>query len=179
MRKPNKFAHMADGTVIVMLERRDRTVLACRIDAADWVNVRGHRWYAHKDRNTFYAHTDGKRTALMHRLLLPDAVEVDHKDRNGLNNQRANLRPATSSQNAANRRKRKVAVTSQYKGVDWYRRTGKYYARIMVNGKQHYLGSFTNQEDAARAYNAAAVEHFGKFAKLNDIQPARLWREAA
>jgi hypothetical protein len=53
MKKPNKFAHMADGTVIVMLERRDGSILPCVIGAADWPNVRGYRWCAKKDRNTF------------------------------------------------------------------------------------------------------------------------------
>jgi hypothetical protein len=182
--KPNKYAHLADGTVIVMLERNDGTVLACRIGVADWERVQSHRWYAKKGRNTFYAVTNmrkpnGKRTTLrMHRLLLPDAVEVDHRAGDGLNNRRTNLRPATSSQNRANSRKRSDGVTSHYRGVSRTKDRKQFRANIKVNRRTHHLGCFTNEEDAARAYDEAALKYFGEFAKLNDVQPAQLKKAA-
>lgn len=154
-------------------------MLACRIDAVEWPNVRGRRWSAKKDRNTFYAKTDvrtpqGERTTLtMHKLFLPHAVEVDHEDRNGLNNQSSNLRAATSSQNQANKRKYKNG-TSTYRGVCWKKDRGTFHAQISINGKTRSLGYFTNEEDAARAYDAAALKQFGEFARLNFPQPAQL-----
>jgi hypothetical protein len=176
--KPNKYAHMADGTVIVMLERRDGTVLPCFVDAADWEKVRGHRWSARKDRHSkdrhrFYAisgvrRANDKRASLrMHRILLPDVKEVDHENGNGLNNRRINLRPATRSQNNANSCKRSNGLTSQFKGVCLPKDRKKFLATIAVNGNRKYLGTFTSELDAARAYDAAAFWHFGEFARLN------------
>jgi hypothetical protein len=108
-----------------------------------------------------------KTTVLLHSLLLPDAKMVDHKNQNGLDNQRVNLRPATGTQNQGNRRKNKNGVTSAYRGVSWQKDREKFYAQITFNGKVHNLGRFTNQQHAAIAYDKAAVQHFGEFARLN------------
>jgi hypothetical protein len=179
MRKPNKYAHLADGTAIVMLERRNGTVLPCFVDAGDWEKVRGYRWCVHSHRwhahhkEAVYASTsvsrdDGKRTVLlMHCLLLPSCQQVDHRDGNGLNNRRDNLRPATHSQNQANRRKPKHGVTSQYTGVYWQKARGKFVANIKVNKKKLALGYFTSEVEAAKAYDTAALKYFGEFARLN------------
>ena len=172
MRKPNKFAHMADGTVIVMLERRDGTALPCFIDAGDWPKVRGYRWCAAKDKRNLYAQAlvrkaeSGRKTLGMHRLLMPATEDVDHRDGNGLNNRRTNLRSATDSQNRANSRK-PILCTSDFKGVSWHKATKKWQGRIRVNDRKIYLGIFTSELDAARAYDAAALQHFGEFARLN------------
>ena len=155
---PNKAVHLSDGVTVIYIERKGR-VLPCLIDTADYELVRSHRWYALKGR-----------------LLPPDAKQVDHEDGNGINNQRHNLRPATTSQNAANRRR--VASVRKYRGVHWREDRRKFRAIIKVNGKNLQVGYFTNEEDAARAYNAAAVQHFGEFAKLNDVRPAQIWKAA-
>ena len=170
MIRPNKFAHMADGSVIVMLERRDGTVLACFVDASDWPLVRGYRWCAIKGGNTFYAMTHvrkaGTRTTLqMHQLLLPDP-EVDHINGKGCDNRRENLRAATRSQNNANQRKNSNN-TSGFKGVHWRQDRSKWRARIEVNGKHLHLGLYDAATDAARAYDQAALQHFGQFARVN------------
>jgi len=172
---PNRYAHLTDGTVIVLLKLRDGVMLGF-IDAADWERVRGHRWYAVKDHHTFYAVTnirkaDGRKTIVrMHRLLLPDAntEEIDHEDHDGLNNRRKNIRAATRSQNNANRKLVKQKPTSsKYRGVSWNRQRNKWCAGIKVNGKNMNLGGFTSEVDAARAYDVAAVQYFGQFARLN------------
>jgi hypothetical protein len=93
---------------------------------------------------------------------------TDHRDRNGLNNQLHNLRPATSSQNGHNRPKNK-RNKSGYKGVFFSNTYHKWYAKIMVNGKSHVLGSFQTPEEGALAYNAAAKLLVGEFAYINDV----------
>ena len=91
---------------------------------------------------------------------------VDHIDGDGLNNRRSNLRPATPSQNNANRRKSRQN-TSGFKGVSYYHRTSRWRAYVGVDGKAIHLGYFDTAIDAARAYDAAALEHFGEFARIN------------
>ena len=109
---------------------------------------------------------------LVAKAFLPAPTEegsvIDHIDRNGLNNQRNNLRDSTRSQNNANRGLNKNN-TSGYKGVCWNKQKQKWHARIRVNYKYVQLGLFDNIKDAARAYNKAALKYFGEFAWLNPI----------
>jgi len=90
--------------------------------------------------------------------------EADHRDRDGLNNQRRNLRPATRSQNTANQRMR-VDNTTGFRGIaPW---NGRWRAHVTVNRKQKHLGMFDTPEEAARARDIAALAAFGEFAQLN------------
>jgi hypothetical protein len=102
----------------------------------------------------------------MHKLILGigGELQVDHIDLNPLNNQRSNLRPATHSQNLANQKPRS---STGYKGVQPLRGSKKFGAYISIDGRTRYLGSFVLPVDAARAYDAAALLHFGEFAYLN------------
>lgn len=115
---------------------------------------------------------EGKRiTVSMHCAIMraPDGMEVDHADRNPLNNQKSNLRIATRAQNGMNRPKvkRNGAATSQYKGVWYDKRRNCWYAMITINRKAIYLGTFQDEIDAAKAYDNAATNHYGTFAYLN------------
>ena len=91
---------------------------------------------------------------------------TDHRDGDGLNNQRSNLREATVSQNQRNARGARNS-SSQYKGVGWQSQIGRWRAYIWLDGKSKHLGTFTDEVEAAKAYDAAAREHFGEFARLN------------
>jgi hypothetical protein len=103
----------------------------------------------------------------LHRQIMefPDG-EVDHINRNGLDNQRANLRLATRSQNAANRGVQKDSA-SQLKGVYYDARRSHWIAYAKKDGKRYYGGSHKNKESAAKAYNRLAVQLHGSFAVLN------------
>lgn len=113
-----------------------------------------------------------KLTIMLHRFIMdaPDGLEVDHRDGNGLDNRRSNLRLATSSQNRINTTGR-VSRTG-YRGVrtDFHR----FQAGIRCNRECHYIGSYGSAEEAARAYDAKARELHGEFARLNFPAEAQL-----
>jgi len=142
------------------------------IDDEDFDRVSKIKWYVQKIRDLEYAYHDfrdkkgnGKMVS-MHQFLLGGS-NIDHKDNNGLNNQKNNLRVCTPHQNQCNRRKPKNAVTSIYKGVSINR--GYIRASIQMNRKTIHLGYFNSEKEAAIAYNNKAKELFGEFAKLNPI----------
>lgn len=105
----------------------------------------------------------------IHYVVLPrkEGFAIDHIDGDKLNNQKSNLRYCTLSQNQANRVLNKNN-TSGYKGVTLHE-TGKWSARVNINKKRRQLGLFETPKDAALAYNKAMKEHFGDFAKLNNV----------
>jgi hypothetical protein len=144
------------------------------IDDEDFWLISQYKWYPKRHRNTYYASANGPRingkrqTIFMHQLLLPSSKEqqVDHKNGNGLDNRRGNLRFATHAENMRNRVGNKTSF-SKYKGVDWKKSNQKWRARIRVNNKELHLGCFFDEIEAAKAYDAAATKHYGEFAKLN------------
>ena len=145
------------------------------VDADDYYRLAGYKWHARKAYYTYYASRNSPRRPgvkskpiLMHREVLTVAagLVVDHINRNGLNNRKANLRPATFSQNNYNRRKNLKPTSSKYKGV-YRHRHKKWRAMIKVNKKNMHLGSFDDEAEAARAYDEAARKYHGDFAVTN------------
>lgn len=147
------------------------------VDDEDFDLVSKFKWSAKvtKNRRVIYAYgwigpkeLGGKpRKLSMHRLLMNEPeCDVDHIDMNGLNNCRTNLRLATQSENQGNQTKHSHN-TSGRKGVWTQNKTGKFIAEIIKDWKKEYLGAFDDVDDAARAYDAAAVRLFGEFARLN------------
>lgn len=138
------------------------------IDDADFALVARYHWHlrAHEGGERYYVSrhivTDqGKKSTQSMHTLLTGWELVDHVNGDGLDNRRANLRPATSSQNAANARRRKDN-SSGFKGVS-QRPNGRWMARIRMKS----LGTFPTAELAARAYDSAATETWGEFARTN------------
>ena len=146
------------------------------IDDEDHERVSQFRWFAHRGRKTWYAEhktprlLSKQRTIKLHRFILEISdpnVDVDHKDGNGLNCQRSNLRVCEIvGQNNFNQGIR-VDNTSGYKGVSWHPNNRKWMAKICIDGKQKHLGCFDNPAEAAHTYDQAAKELFGEFAWLN------------
>lgn len=155
----------------VPLHSRKHPGLVALIDDADLDLVRSYTWcpYAPETGRTFYAvarRRDGVRSVIRMHKLITGWPRTDHKNHDGLDNQRSNLRPATHAQNGANSRSR-LGSASSYKGVCWLAGNQKWRAEIMANGRHRHLGCFTDEADAARAYDAAALEMWGEYACLN------------
>jgi hypothetical protein len=135
------------------------------VDAADFEWLSQWTWhlcggYAVRRRN-------GK-AIFMHREIMqpPKGMVVDHLNRNKLDNTRVNLRVCTHRENACNREKKR-GTSSRFKGVGFRKDRDKWYAAIKFGPKPIFLGYFTEEIDAARAYDRAAVEYFGESARLN------------
>jgi len=149
------------------------------VDDEDFEWLIKYKWYANYDLSTrgYYAMRNiplgnGKRKHLkMHRVIMnaKQGEQIDHKNRDSLDNRKQNLRFATPSQNQANSKIRSDN-TSGYKGVVWYKNYQKWQVRIRYQGKRIYLGSFNNKEDAALVYNIKAKQLFGEYALLNKIK---------
>lgn len=164
--------------------------LSALVDDEDFEWLNQWKWYAHKRHGSTYAirniQVGDKRSAIkMHRLIMGlENVEgkmVDHKDRNGLNCQRNNLRVCNAGENRKNSIKQLKKATSIYKGVVLHthkqfnktlQRTTIYqswHARIVIDGKRKVVGCFKTEIEAAVAYNDAATKYYGEFALLNKI----------
>jgi len=121
------------------------------VDDEDFESLNAFKWHAKKSHNAFYAmrnspRINGKRHHIrMHREIIntPDGMETDHIDRNGLNNQRSNLRVVTNQQNQFNRNP---------KGYYFHKPTQKFQAQIWLNGKNIYLGLFETALEAQASY---------------------------
>ena len=143
------------------------------VDHADYERVMQHSWRyvetgIRRKRHRYAARTihngDRRITQYLHQFLT-GFERVDHRDSNGLNNQRWNLRQSSRSQNGQNRLQQ--PHSSRFKGVSFRKNTGRWQARITLNGQTESLGMFDSQIEAAQAYDCAAKLTFGRFAKTN------------
>jgi HNH endonuclease/AP2 domain len=134
-------------------------------------------WFYHKNGYAMRSYRrEGKfKKDRMHRVVVnaPAGYDVDHINGNKLDNRKENLRIATRSQNNYNKGLQSNS-TSGFKGVSWSKQKNKWLARIRVDKKEMYLGSFDYKVDAALAYNEAAFKYHGEFAKYNQIEEVDL-----
>lgn len=154
---------------ILALSRGKSTI----VDTQDLPLLVGYSWYAHLCNRSgrWYAAASircrsGNGILFMHRLILdyPSNL-IDHRDGDGLNNCRSNLREATRAQNGQNRGPQRNN-SSGYKGVSWYKRRQLWQAQITASGVRKHLGFFSDIEEAAAAYAVAAKSLHGEFFRL-------------
>ena len=135
------------------------------IDAEDSELVLKYNWHLQRKYAAAWIPELG-RTLRLHQLLLPTLDRIDHIDGDQLNCRRINLREATHTQNMQNR-KVSCLNKSGFKGVYWHKGDARWHAQIHANGRRYRLGAFNTAEAAAYAYDRAAQELHGSFARLN------------
>lgn len=156
---------------------RGKSVL---IDEEDLPLISQYRWNAARRHRNWYAVGNGsdQKSVYMHRLLLGAITGqvVDHRNSNGLDNRRINLRLCSSQQNGQNGRRHSDS-TVPYKGIRKNPNSQQWSGIITVNYRQISLGTYPTMEEAALAYNDAAIHYFGEFARLNNVSVDRsTWR---
>jgi hypothetical protein len=142
------------------------------VDPEDYQRLNKVKWHTCGKRGVFYARQNkrinGKQvTTLMHRAVVsvPNDMVVDHINHNGLDNRKANLRPATRSQNICNSLPRQHS--SRFKGVAFDKVRKKWEVQVAYRGQKICLGRFVDEIEAAKAYDEAAKKYQGEFAVLN------------
>lgn len=180
--RPNREGHVENGIAYLPLTQSAVAML----DPEDYLRLVRFRWkLVVGSGNKLYAgrcvRENGKtKTIRLHHAIIgrKDDLEVDHKNGNGLDNRKCNLRFATPSQNKANRAKKSGCKMSRFKGVAWHGRDKLWIARITVNRKNHNIRYCKDEEDAAIYYDVAARLFFGEFAQLNFPHVA-IWESVA
>jgi hypothetical protein len=146
--------------------------LVALVDDEDFDRLNEFRWHPYKDKTTFYAIRNiddgngGHTTRPMHQEILGRVAGsvIDHRDGDGLNNQKGNIRRCTQGENTRNARLRSDS-TSRVKGVTWFAKDRKWRARIQANKKAVFLGYFDTIEEARSAYEAASKRLHGEFGR--------------
>ncbi len=161
MNRPPSTIEINGNVAFISLRNQKGDVVArAIIDADDVEKVSGMRWYK---TSHGYCASKTKSIVYLHRLIV-EGGEIDHANRNKLDNRKENLRPCSQSQNIANQNARKTSKTG-VKGVHPFKGGPKFAAQITKDRKVHCLGVFETVELAAAAYADKAKELFGEFAR--------------
>lgn len=167
------------NTIVINLRKNKMTRIKLTqgkyalIDDEDFDKVSKFQWCTYRAYNDIYyvsSRTEEGKTILMHRYILGlksgDGNNVDHKNSDGLDNRKSNLRIATTRENSRNRRKN-INNISGYKGVSWNTARNSWVVHIKVGLKRVYLGKYNNTRLASEAYSEAAKKYYGEFARTN------------
>jgi hypothetical protein len=146
------------------------------LDPQDYYRLGNFKWWVHGNGTNLYAARSAltaqlrSKIVFLHRQIMdpPPALLVDHRNCDSLDNRRANLRLATHKQNMHNRRKR-ANTSSRFIGVHFDKQRRKWAVHIRHNGRKLWLGRFADEIAAARAYDNAARQYNGDFARLNNV----------
>lgn len=167
-------ARVTNGIAIIPLNQGNEAL----VDVIDLPRLLNYRWRICTKKNgqvtgvrtACYLGPYTYKTVFMHRMIIeaPEGMEIDHINRNPLDNRRSNLRVCTRSQNQQNRRPKRGF---KYKGV--FKDRGKYRAAMAVNKVRFWTKSFDTEEEAAMAYDSMALKHHGEFVYLNFPEQAR------
>lgn len=145
------------------------------VDDEDFVKLSSYKWHRHDERTLQYARValygSGKQQILlMHRVVMnaPAGVDVDHRDGNGLNNQKNNLRLCTDQQNSMNLKLFRTS-TSGHKGVSWSKQSKKWESYIWFRRKKIRLGEYKEKADAITARENAEKELYGNWSRRMNV----------
>lgn len=144
------------------------------VEPPDYYRLQHFKWWLHSNGTNLYAARTAITDDLQSKIIFlqrqimqpPDDLVVDHKNCVSLDNRLANLRVVTQAENMRNRRKRKN-TSSRFIGVWFDKKRNKWTAQIRYQGKKLWLGRFTSEIDAAKAYDVTAKKYFKEFARLN------------
>lgn len=161
---PNEIIIKGEIAEVVLYNKDCREIERAIIDTEDVGKVKNYKWHLSND-GYVQTRIGGRLVRIQNIVMCSEKGVFDHKDRKTLNNYKSNLRGCTRSENGMNRPKQKNN-TSGYKGVS---KNGKNWKAQIKTKKSIHLGTFKRKTDAAGAYNQAAIEHFGKFACLNEV----------
>lgn len=156
---------------LILVRYKDR-LFGSLVDDKDYDYLNQFKWYLRGKGYAVRNHLRcGKKTSMrMHREIMNCShdKQIDHINRNKLDNRKCNLRFCTNSQNKMNSKGYRMS-SSKYKGVYFHKGNNKWCAEINFNNKQKYLGIFKIEKEAALVYNQAAIKYHGEFACLNEV----------
>lgn len=142
------------------------------VDDEDYKTLMKHSWFVKIGKRGFTIYAQAKiqqKTVLMHRMILSNVKGIiDHRDCNGLNNQKYNLREVSYTVNNQNRLQ--PSGNTKFQGVYFEKRRNSFRSRIVKNGKAYHLGNHKSDIEAAEAYNKKALELYGPNARLNRVE---------
>lgn len=170
---PNKLIYQDSIITKFLIESPTYGNFEVIIDTEDYEKIKCYRWQISfsKKENRYVrivAVDSNNKIIKIHQLIMNDKM-IDHKNCIIFDNRKENLRKCTISQNNMNKDIQNNN-TSGYKGVSWDKSKNKWEAYIQINSRKKHLGRYNTKEEAAQAYNEAAIKYHGEFARLNIIK---------